>query len=281
MKQLLSIIIFLGCSLGATAQYWVGDRGNQIARFKEVEHLDSSFLECVYQYIVHDPVLDETRDDFKILAVGHNFSKYSDYGAYQIDSIRFTDYPEGITNADYHRLSLKILPSWEAYIKDYDNKIIKTYDKVFIDKYTYDEPINPINWVLQPGSEEICGHSCCKATTSFRGREWTAWYAPDVPVDNGPWKFGGLPGLILKLESEDGEQKFAATSIRKNKSDINIKKSNYLKTTREKFNKELEEYMTRPRQFHIANPTMAPKDKDGNIATPEFRRLFFNPIELE
>ena len=87
--------------------------------------------------------------------------------------------------------------------------------------------------------------------------------------------------LILKVERDDNEQKFEATAIRNNTRSIYLDKYPYVKTTREKYNKEYEAYCTKPRQFHIANPKTAPKDKDGNIATPEFSRLFFNPIELE
>ena len=280
MKYLISIIILLGMAIGAVAQY-PASIGNKLGRFPEKENLDSSYLECIYEYTVHDPVLDETEQDFKILAIGRNLSKYSDYGGYQIDSIRFADYPNGMTLNEYHELSVKILPSWEAYIKDFNEKKINIYERIIIDKYVYEEPLKLMDWTLVPGSEMICGYKCRKATTSFRGRKWTAWYAPEIPIDNGPWKFGGLPGLILRVESDDNEQKFEATAIRNNTRSIYLEKYPYIKTTREKYNKEYEAYCTQPRQFHVANPKTAPKDKDGNIATPEFSRLFFNPIELE
>ena len=45
----------------------------------------------------------------------------------------------------------------------------------------------------------ILGHRCQKATCRFRGRDFVAWFAADVPVKGGPWKFGGLPGCILKV----------------------------------------------------------------------------------
>ena len=276
MKYLLTILLTIGTFLGVSAQ---SSKPERIAKPAEFIPLDSSFVEILYEYIVHDPVLDETREDYKLFEIGRNYSKYYDYGAYQLDSVMEVDYPDGLVFSKF--LKLPYHPTWEATIKDLKAGITRTYDKVFIDRYVYEEPMNAMKWSLAPGSEMICGYKCRKATTSFRGRKWTAWYAPEIPVDNGPWKFGGLPGLILKTESDDGDQKFEAVSLHRNGHKIGLKKFWYQTTTREKYNAEFKEYKTTPRQYHIANPTMAPKDKDGNIATSEFRRLFFNPIELE
>ena len=44
--------------------------------------------------------------------------------------------------------------------------------------------------------------SCKKATTKFRGRTYNAWYCADIPTFFGPWKFNGLPGLILEISDE-------------------------------------------------------------------------------
>ncbi len=277
MKHLLLILFVVDGFLSVVAQT---SRVDRIAKSTELIPLDSSFVEILYEYIVHDPVLEETRKDFKLLEIGSRHSKYYDYEAYQKDSLMLKDYPDGLPFSKF--LKLPYHPTWEATIKDLRMGITRTYDKVYIDRYVYEEPLNPVKWKLETGTATVCGYQCRKATTSFRGRNWTAWYAPDVPIDNGPWKFGGLPGLILKVESDDGEQKFEAVSTHKNGHKIGLKNFRYLPTTRERFNKELEEYKTGPREYQIiANPTMAPKDKDGNIATPEFRRLFFNPIELK
>ncbi|MEL1244715.1 GLPGLI family protein [Flavobacterium sp. DGU11] len=61
-------------------------------------------------------------------------------------------------------------------------------------KDTYD-----INWNITGDTKKIAGYNCIKATTVFRGREWVAWFAPDIALPFGPWKFHGLPGLILEV----------------------------------------------------------------------------------
>ena len=59
-----------------------------------------------------------------------------------------------------------------------------------------------MNWKITKESQKILGYSCYKATTKFRGREYIAWFTPDIPYNFGPWKLGGLPGLILKVEND-------------------------------------------------------------------------------
>ena len=64
---------------------------------------------------------------------------------------------------------------------------------------SYTEPWPLMQWTLANDSQTILGHRCQKATCHFRGRDFIAWFASDVPIKGGPWKFGGLPGCILKV----------------------------------------------------------------------------------
>ena len=64
---------------------------------------------------------------------------------------------------------------------------------------SYTEPWPLMKWSLQNETQTILGHRCQKATCRFRGRDFVAWFAADVPIKGGPWKFGGLPGCILKV----------------------------------------------------------------------------------
>ena len=63
--------------------------------------------------------------------------------------------------------------------------------------YTEQWPL--MRWTLADEQQTILGHRCQKATCQFRGRDFVAWFAADVPIKGGPWKFGGLPGCILKI----------------------------------------------------------------------------------
>lgn len=279
MRKICFIIFAL---IGIYGQAQSGNYDNQIARLASVTPIDVSYLECIYSHTIFDPICDEDNEYFKILEVGHNFSKYSSYGAYWVDSIIKNQYPNGITNASYSNLTKTAgrTKTWslECMIKNLTDKSIKSYDKVFIDRYVYEEPVPEIQWGLIDEMQEICGYICHKATCSFRGRNWTAWYSEQIPIDNGPWKFGNLPGLILKIEDDDCEHIFEAISIRNSNSDFGLTQYHYIKTTREKFNKALEEYKSNPGDFIIGTPTVL-KSKNGS--TVPNNRMFFNPIEKE
>lgn len=55
-----------------------------------------------------------------------------------------------------------------------------------------------LNWNITEETKTIGEYSCIKAITSYRGREWMAWFTPDIPLPYGPWKLHGLPGLVME-----------------------------------------------------------------------------------
>ncbi len=71
------------------------------------------------------------------------------------------------------------------------------------------------DWQLQRGDSVVCEYPCQKATATFRGRTWTVWYTLDLPYSDGPWKFCGLPGLILYAYDSEGLFRFNCIGIEK------------------------------------------------------------------
>ena len=71
------------------------------------------------------------------------------------------------------------------------------------------------DWQLQEGDSIVCEYTCQKAVTTFRGRTWTVWYTLDIPYSDGPWKFCGLPGLILHAYDSEGMFRFNCIGIEK------------------------------------------------------------------
>ncbi|MBD5329977.1 MAG: GLPGLI family protein [Bacteroides sp.] len=71
----------------------------------------------------------------------------------------------------------------------------------------YSDSVPTLEWSFcDEATDSIMGYECRKAATEFAGRNYTAWFTPEIPLPFGPYKFGGLPGLILKIE--DAEQQF-------------------------------------------------------------------------
>ncbi len=66
-----------------------------------------------------------------------------------------------------------------------------------------------IAWTIVSNTDStIQGYRCTKATTRFEGRNYVAWFTPDIPIADGPYKFSGLPGLIVKISDTKGEHHF-------------------------------------------------------------------------
>jgi GLPGLI family protein len=86
------------------------------------------------------------------------------------------------------------------------------------------DSLDLMKWKPNNETKNILGQKCLSATTTFRGRAYTAYYATLLPYSNGPWKFGGLPGLILEVFSDDNGYYFKATNIVQNsKEQVNTK----------------------------------------------------------
>lgn len=80
--------------------------------------------------------------------------------------------------------------------------------------YLTEEPKIPnLKWTILKEKKKIGSLDCQKATTRFRGRNYTAWFTMTIPISNGPWKLQGLPGLILEATDDTGEVKFLFGSI--------------------------------------------------------------------
>ena len=94
------------------------------------------------------------------------------------------------------------------------------------------------NWQIQPETKEILGFSCQKADCEFRGRKYEAWFTPEIPIDNGPWKFAGLPGLIVAVADTAGLYQFELTGINRSERPIYFgyySRPKYVKTDRKTF----------------------------------------------
>jgi GLPGLI family protein len=86
----------------------------------------------------------------------------------------------------------------------------KSFDNI---TYLVEEATPKINWSLIDEHKKINTLNCSKATGSFRGRNYTAWYTLDIPVVFGPYKFCGLPGLILEINDENNFVQISAQKI--------------------------------------------------------------------
>lgn len=99
-------------------------------------------------------------------------------------------------------------PNFSYYIvKNLKDNHQKFYDKIGIKNFYYNENIE-FDWELSKETKNYEGFICQKATTYKYGRKWVAWFALDIPLQDGPYKFCNLPGLILEVYDDRKQYHF-------------------------------------------------------------------------
>jgi GLPGLI family protein len=71
------------------------------------------------------------------------------------------------------------------------------------DFFIYDKVPKPHWKIDESKTKKIAGYQCYKATAVFRGSNVIAYFTKELPYSAGPFKFYGLPGLILELKPEN------------------------------------------------------------------------------
>ncbi|MFP3592112.1 GLPGLI family protein [Chryseobacterium sp. SIMBA_038] len=154
------------------------------------------------------PKKDSTKTD-KVITIlditDKNRSIYQDYTVIAQDSIMKIEI-EAMQKAGIMKDLSKTLktPKISARIyKIYPSMKIQYVDKI-ANGFTpanigYDESLK-LNWKIENEKQKIGAYNTQKATTEFGGKQWTAWFSADLPFQDGPYKFYGLPGLIVKIE---------------------------------------------------------------------------------
>ena len=172
-----------------------------------------------------------------------------------------------------------------------ENKLSYSY-KILNDKLRYEEDLNLFNWEILPKNKEIKGFNAQKATTSFAGRSYIAWFTSEIPIADGPYKFNGLPGLILEISDTKNHYVYTLKSFEKLKNPVSIEKE-----TKDLQQGETAEVLARIKEFKL-NPfavvernnsvektiTFGFKEGEKEKILREYKEKLAkrnNPIELE
>ena len=103
---------------------------------------------------------------------------------------------------------------------NYPETRITSQEMLYPYRYMTDEPLEKQNWELTDAQDSICGYACLSATTKYHGLTWNVYYTEEVPASIGPWKLGGLPGLITKATDAKGIHTFTLYGFHQEESPI-------------------------------------------------------------
>lgn len=205
MKQLISLILILTTAIMANAQIGIFSMSQNRAT-----PIDTARYKVTYalNYTCH-PKVQNRFDDVRTVMIGHhNIKDFSDVICH-FDSLMTADMRSGkdtyrnpngspwpyeiLTSPKEKTASIKYrLPSGSGALK-------------------YSDTLPSIDWRFIPNTtRNVIGYECQLAECDFGGRHYLAWFTTELPLPYGPYKFGGLPGLILQMQ--DSEAQFVWTA---------------------------------------------------------------------
>lgn len=159
-----------------------------------------------YKFIPDSTNKADIKKEMMLLDIDKNGSSYYSQDKFIADSTMKADMEKQLKTASGNfTINRTERPGQVAYkvTKAYPDFKTFLFLKISTDSYKIEEDQKP-EWKILPEKQKVGEYNAQKATTRFGGREWTAWFSTDLPFQDGPYKFYGLPGLIVKIEDKTG-----------------------------------------------------------------------------
>lgn len=203
--------------------------------------IDSANLVVMYElnYKEDTTMIQYHKQEKMILLIGDTLSCFQSNGHYVSDKMWKNGAWQQMITEGTIRPTADMITAFHYYIlKRKKTATITVLDYVFMTgAFEYEESMNMFDWKITSETDEYQGFIIQKAVTSFGGRDWEAWFAPGLPLNDGPYKFCGLPGLIVKIADKQNHYNFKMLSIEKplERTPIEISDKIRTKTTKMKF----------------------------------------------
>lgn len=210
--KIVYVLLFSLCSITGFAQ--------------KATVIEPSEMEVQYRFTEQFDTLkmDKPKTDPMLLRVGKDCSQFFNWQRYYSDSL--LNDPNGekawgqmmlkaIRSRQYNSMPIAKTSLHTYLYKNYPKGKLTVADQLSITYYArYEEAYVPQKWIMRDSTKQVLGYTCQKAECNFRGRHWIVWFAPDIPVSEGPWKLNGLPGLILEAYDSKDYFHFLVDGIR-------------------------------------------------------------------
>lgn len=242
----------------------------------------------ILEYHSDSTNLNDKRAEEMLLFIGNSHSLFISYNRARNDSLleetarKMKNNPSDIRNlfGYYTSSSSPTRFNFEIF-KNHENNLLTFIDRIWTDHYSYTNQMNNLNWQIVPDSKKkILGYSVQKAITNYGGRKWEAWFSPDIPINDGPYVFHGLPGLIIHIYDTKKHYRFNLSSIDVPGNERPIQVTlyeNLIHTTHKNLVRARENF----RQSFIIQVQDAQLAPDSERIAAENMRRRNNPIELK
>ncbi len=169
------------------------------------EIVDSVNIRAIYEfsYKTKEEQTIYSKFDLMYLDIGSKVTKFYSHYEYIRDSIGNNGLKRGLPPYEINELRRGYIRGTRTIYYNFlkNQQRIITSNWGFLYAY-YNEPIFIPLWKFDNNTEEILGYNCRKASTYYLGREWIVYFTSEIPINQGPWKLWGLPGLIVKANDK-------------------------------------------------------------------------------
>ena len=236
-----------------------------------------------YKFIPDSTNLEDLKTEMMFLDTTKDGSKYYSYTVFNSDSIMKVDLEKQLAATGSINVKSDMQKGSVRYsvTKTYPDYKINLHRRLGMDAYNISDD-RKINWKISSEKEKIGEWNAQKAEADFAGRHWIAWFSTEIPIQDGPYKFRGLPGLIVKIEDKTGSHKMELKGIKNitGNVDINVFEVKEIAVNSKQFQKVLKEYENDPtkgiKQIQMGGTSIILTGKDGTstkIAKEQEERL--------
>ncbi|WP_313599540.1 GLPGLI family protein [Epilithonimonas vandammei] len=236
-----------------------------------------------YKFISDSTNVDDVKTEMMFLDTTKDGSKYYSYTVFNSDSIMKVDLEKQLAATGSINVKSDMRKGNVRYsvTKTYPDYKINLHRRLGMDSYNISDD-RKINWKISSEKEKIGEWNVQKAEADFAGRHWIAWFSTEIPIQDGPYKFRGLPGLIIKIEDKTGSHKMELKGIKNivGDVDVNVWEAKEIVVNSRQFQKVIKEYENDPtkgiKQIQMGGTSIILTGKDGTstkIAKEQEERL--------
>ncbi|MGN7863661.1 GLPGLI family protein [Chryseobacterium sp. 22458] len=170
-----------------------------------------------YTFIPDSGNKEDVKKEMMLLDISKDGSDYYSHDKFVADSLSKAELEKQLkAGGGSISINRREKPGQVSYkvTKQYPDFKTYLFRSISMDKYKIREDKKP-EWKILPDKQKIGEYNAQKAVASVGGREWTAWFTTDIPFQDGPYIFYGLPGLIVKIEDATGSHKMTLAGNKK------------------------------------------------------------------